>query len=262
MAETSLDTAESMAKLIVETEFGVEVERRDRHTHEGLHDFDIHLSDATVPMEVKTATNQYMRRLYARLMKHGMELPAAGKWEWQVNLRAEADVGRLFKQRDQLALGLRALEEQDLNFVPRGRHRSEGSIADLFLETFPEIDAAWGWRFPKASPKVHLLPPTDGGAIGPGVVNEFVSKFVTSQSDEGRLDKLYRVDAHRRHIFIWLESTWPIVWSSFCDNALPGDRPKLPDRITDVWVAGYCRGFQIQAWYLPSTGVWRLVRER
>lgn len=161
-------------------------------------------------------------------------MPAARAWDWHVELHATGDISRLMKEREQFALGLRAIEERGIQHVPeRGMFR-EGSTPELFLETFPEVSSGWGWPHPKSSPRIHLMWPSVGGAVGPGAVNTFVSNFLATLTESGALEKLTRIDAARRHVFIWLESTHMVVWSSFCDKGLPTERPDLPEGLTDV----------------------------
>jgi hypothetical protein len=254
--EAELDLAETMAKWIVSAVFGVYLKPRDVHTHEGLHDFDIVFVDGAVPLEVKTATNPDLRRLYAGLLRHGMKLPAAGTYEWQVSLRPNADVRRLVKEQRQLALGLRALEVGVGDFV---MYRRQGDTRQALGDLFPEIDEAWGWAHPQGPAKVHLLPPGGGGAVGPSAINPFVTAFLSRIAERDGLAKLMRPGTDRRHVFIWLESTLLVEWMSFCENQLPPDKPNLPEQVTDVWLAGYCRGNEIQAWYLPANEGWRSV---
>lgn len=260
LAEAELDYAEAMAQQIVSRFLKVPVKQRDVHTHEGLHDFDILSPDGPVPLEVKTATDGDLRRLYAGFLKHGMELPVSGTCDWQVNLRPNADVKRLFKEKEQLALGLRAIEEEGRTYFDHRRSISRyGSTVELFCEMFPEVDSAWGWAFPIDPPKIHLLPPGDGGAVGPAAVNPFVTDFLSRIADRGGFAKLMKTGAERRHVFIWLESTLQLESMSFCENELPADLPDLPQEVSDVWLAGFCRGVHLQAWYLAPTESWRLI---
>lgn len=253
-----MNRGEQMAQRMLERALGVRLEPRDVRTHEGLHDFDILLPEATVPLEVKTATDQNLRRLFAGFEKFGDELPAAGSWDWHVELQSTADVRRLMREREQFALGLRALEGQRIQHVPERGMFPFGSTQELFLETFPEVISAWGWPHPKDSPRIHLMWPSVGGAVGPGAVNTFVTGFLGTLAESGALEKLTRIDVARRHVFIWLESTHMVVWSSFCDRDLPSDRAELPPGVTDVWLAGMCQG-QAQAWYLAPGQVWDRV---
>lgn len=260
MQKAELDHAEAMAEQIVTRVLRVDLKQRDIHTHEGLHDFDILFPEGPVPLEVKTATDRDLRRLFAGLMRHGMELLVQGKCDWQLNLRANADVKRLFKEREQLALGLRAMEEEGHTFFDNRRGTlTQGSTVDLFRDLFPEVESAWGYAYPKEPPKIHLLPPAFSGAIGPEAVNPFVTQFLSLIAERNGFDKLKRTEASRRHVFIWLESTLGVESMSFCGNKVPLDRPVLPDPLTDVWLAGYCRGVQVQVWYLPPGEGWRSV---
>jgi hypothetical protein len=253
-----MNRGEQMAKETLERVLGVRLEPRDVRTHEGLHDFDILFSEGAAPLEVKTATDQNLRRLFAGFEKLGDQLPAVGSWDWHVELHSTSDINRLMKEREQFALGLRAIEEQGIQHVPERGVFPWGSTPELFLATFPEVSSAWGWPHPKSSPTIHLLWPSVGGAVGPGAVNTFVTTFLMTLAESGALEKLTRVDAARRHVFIWLESTHMVVWSSFCDRGLPTERPALPDGLTDIWVAGLCGG-NVQAWYLPQGQGWEQV---
>jgi hypothetical protein len=253
-----MNRGEQMAQKILEGALGVPLELRDVRTHEGFHDFDILFSEGVVPLEVKTATDQNLRRLFAGFEKVGDELPAAGSWDWHVELHATSDINRLMKEREQFTLGLRAIEEQGIQHVPERGMFPDGSTPELFLETFPEVSSAWGWPHPKGSPTIHLMWPSVGGAVGPGAVNAFVSVFLATLTESGALEKLTRIDASRRHVFIWLEPTYMVVWSSFCDKVLPTERPELPEGLTDVWLAGVCGG-NVQAWYLPQGKSWEQV---
>lgn len=260
LGEAELNLPEIMARDIVSAVLGLELAQRDRLTHEGLHDFDILSPNGLVPLEVKTATDHDLRRLYAGFLKHGTEVPASGTCDWQLNLRGTADIRRLLKEQERLRLSLKALEEHGLTFLPRRpRTPEEESVMEIFEEVFPEVEAAWGWAYPRDTPKIHFVPASGGGAIGPEAVNSYLSQFLGDLSGRGALQKLMRLPSDRRHLFVWLESTLPVFWMSFCEDELPPGRPTLPPEVTDVWLAGYCRGVQIQAWYLPWDQEWRAV---
>ena len=250
-----MNRGEQMAQEILERVLGVRLEPRDVRTHEGLHDFDILFPEGVEPLEVKTATDPSLRRLFAGFEKLGDEVPAAGSWDWHVELHTASDIKRLMKEREQFVLGLRAIEEQGMRHIPERGVFRDGSTPELFLDAFPEVSSAWGWPHPKSSPTIHLTWPSVGGAVGPGAVNTFLSRFLATLAESGALEKLTRIDAVRRHVFIWLEPTHMLVWSSFCDKGLPTERPELPQGVTDVWLAGLCGG-RIQAWYLPHDQAW------
>lgn len=260
LGEAELNLPEIMAREIVSSALGLDLAHRDRLTHEGHHDFDILYSHGPVPLEVKTATDYDLRRLYAGFLKHGTEVPASGTCDWQLNLRGTADIRRLLKEQERLRIGLRALEEHGLTFLPRrARTPEEESTIEIFEELFPEVEAAWGWAYPRDTPKIHFVPASGGGAIGPEAVNMYLGQFLGDLSGRGALQKLMRAPSDRRHLFVWLESTLPVFWMSFCEDERPPGRPTLPPEVTDVWLAGYCRGVQIQAWYLPWDQEWRAV---
>lgn len=163
------------------------------------------------------------------------------------------------KEREQFALGLRAIEEQGIQHVPERGALPWGSTPELFLQTFREVSSAWGWPHPRGPPTIHLMWPSGGGAVGPGAVNAFVSNFLATLSESAALKKLTRIDASRRHLFIWLESTHMLVWFTFCDKELPTEKPELPGGLTDVWLAGLCGTGNVQAWYLAEAKPWERV---
>lgn len=247
---------EEIARNLVAEQLGVVPVHRDVETHLGLHDFDLPFTGGhSEALEITTATDRDMRSLGAALEKHGMDLgPAAMKLAWQVTLHPTASVKALKKNVDQLALGLASLEQLGVsNFIVK-RDRHQHDQVRVFAEAFPDIKDGWGWPSSRA-PRVIAVPPGATSMIGPELVNLVIEQFLAADEQQDVRDKLRKSGCIERHVFVWIRGLFGPV-ESLCEREVPDRPPELPEEITQVWVAAYCRDEGIELWHARPPSGW------
>lgn len=154
-----------------------------RETHKGLHDYEGVLRNGhTIALEVTSAADPTKISLLKKLEADGRALgPAAFSRSWQITISWDANVNRLRKKADQIALALGACEIFGIHsFSARHSGRlGDASPVQSVLLTFPEIEHAYSWT-PKGEPKIELIWGALAGFTGSEVVNPFVEEFVAS----------------------------------------------------------------------------------
>jgi hypothetical protein len=194
-----------------------------------MHDFDLFVADRVISLEVTSATDKSVRRLWHAVHETSWDEPSLSR-SWALSLRPRIRIGSM---RPHVAALLQVLEQ---NGVPK----------------FPSSDAS---HSPPASVAVTQLKRL--GVIGGLAVDSHPSRIVVGVagpaewgSDDDlnlamapaiadNIDKLRRATADERHLFVWLDWSDHRVQAATLNivtlGRLPGSPPEFPEGLDVVW---------------------------
>ncbi|MGI8414562.1 MAG: hypothetical protein ACR2QA_19150 [Solirubrobacteraceae bacterium] len=262
MAGREPSREELSAANIVVAQLGGTAEPRDDMTAlEGMHDFDIELPDRRVALEVTSAVDGAVLSLQNTAF--GQEWPAPElQSDWWVGVPQEAVDIRLRKVRPILVSALRTLEAHgtpeiapgwvDYGIPPEMPAAVAQSVQMLFNLGIDSARSANPVR--RGAAQMHFL--FHGGASA-----DFDQLHqVLLEKVNAKAPKLLRADADERHVFVWLDGTYPDAEMAVAILPPPSPAPELPAGIDAVWLATPPFDNPERVWVMTPSGGWRVLK--
>lgn len=198
---------------------------------DGTHDFDLHVADRVLSVEVTTAADQEEVAFDAAIAHQNRPLQHA-RQSWVVHLSKGVHLRNAFSRIDR---HLARLEEDgvdcfdgryphDPEMGENGDHPTVLELADLGVLT----GAACG------PGNTLFISRRSLGAASPDHVNRVV-EACAARTDN--LKKLRGANGHKRHLFVWVDGSSTQAFLMMTEEHLPETGPRLPDPITTAWAA-------------------------
>ncbi|WP_147374385.1 hypothetical protein [Microbacterium sp. AG238] len=223
---------ERWARDVVVAELGVPAHLYDDGRTQGMPDVLIHGPSGIEPLEVVTAHDDEYLRMSAALKQLGRRIDIAPSSQaWAVSLiHARANVKGLRRQLPDLIIAHETLLR--LEVVPEVLER-------LGIEDAHPLDGEYGY--------IRLLPAGWNSWDYGQSFSDWLDDFLDRHNDVPR--KLAEHGGARQHAFIWVGSAaaWSAndqleAWDDDEPPPLPERDPRVPESITDVWVASLLVG--------------------
>lgn len=254
---------EIAAASIVAMQLGGKAHSRDGvRAPEGMHDFDIELSDGRrVALEVTSAVNGAVISLQNTAF--GQEWPAPElQSDWWIGIPQEASTTRLRSLRRTLVAELRILEAHGAPEIapdwtdygippelPPAVTRSVRALLDSGIDWARSINSERS-----GDAQLHFV--FHGGASSDfEQLHRIVLERVTAKAP-----KLVRADADERHLFVWLDGTYPDAELAVGTLPPPSPAPELPAEVDAIWLSTPPFGNPERLWVLTSSAGWRVLK--
>jgi hypothetical protein len=183
---------------------------------------------------------------------------------WAVTLsRSDPDqnIARLVKRMTPLLVMFEREGETkvEVQYSPRYRPKPGGMKDELHEARVTMFDngvsRAQVWNTPDQGKRGEILfMISEGMSSDPGLLNDLVVDRANK-----KVEKLRVTDATERHVFIWMDSTYPSAELAFA-TLPPPPAPPIPTEIDEVWLVeptGLPR--HVKIWRLRQLGEWEVV---
>lgn len=263
MAGREPSREELAAADIVARHLGGTSESRDGVTvRQGMHDFDIELADGRrVALEVTSAVDGAVIELQNTAFGNEWRAPELQS-DWWIGIPQETTNIRLRKSHCSFVSALRVLEA----------HRIPGIAPDWIDFGIPATLAAAVVQsvqslFTLGIDWARSADPPQGGTAqlhfvfhGGASSNFDQLHQLVLERVEAKHPKLLRADADERHLFVWIDGTYPDAELAVATLPPPSPAPDLPAGLDAVWLATPPFGDPERVWVLtPSTG-WHAIK--
>ena len=233
MTEAQWDEEKAAADIVAAQVGAAQPDKRDvPGAPPGTHDYDLHIGDRTIVLEVTSATDGEVRSLWDTVHDHEWEEATLGR-SWGLTLKPGSRIKGL---ADKAVPLLRTLEAQGVEkFDDSYPSRRSSDVTLRALHQLSEIGIRNGISMNSKPTRivVSVIGPSGWGSSGT-LIN------VVERAAQRKVKQLSRAAADERHLFLWLD------WSDYDAQAamhfvmdlgvLPEHPPSLPAGIDKVWI--------------------------
>ncbi len=194
-----------------------------------MYDADVVLpNNRRIAMEITTVTDgQFMEtwRLADRLdwVLDGL----VGRW--YVSIRPSCNLHELRRQLPGVLNDARAIGQTKIivQHHPADLAQIHSQLSQLSVRLAVHLEGG-------EDGEVLLAPAGEAGATSPDLIADAVT--IEANKPDNVL-KLFRAEAHERHLFIWLMSSQHQLMAAITLDMLPSAQPDLPECVDVIWVA-------------------------
>jgi hypothetical protein len=250
-SQRSMDRAEIVAKLIVETILpGAKLEYCLEQSH-GEYDFDLYYPNGVVAaVEVTESTDQLQKWTSAKIRskKDGGPIIKARhcKKSWMIFPTNDAKTIPVIRRKADEYLA--RVEQAGLDSFRcldayTARQQREAGLEKVFSPPVPRCveDICYDLKIlggsvisNGASPQIFISHPRGGGAVGPGTA---VRAGEREASKEDNRKKLGAAKTDERHFVVYIDIGLP--WIALTTLEPPSTLPELPEEMTHIWLIGH-----------------------
>ncbi len=241
---------EEIAKRIVEAVLpGAEMKPNLIQSH-GEYDFDLLYPNGTVAAaEVTTSTDPDLKQIGAeiRSKKKGGPIIEAHNCQksWMVFPMRDALVSKIRKEADECLSAVELAGITHFSSADAYNHQlfKAPGIEKLVMspvhrcveDICTRLGIMSGSTIPDdPPPKIHILNPMAGGAVGPQSATEAGVREAWKEDNQRKLDVAKTAE---RHLMVYLDAALPLF--ALTEFEPPSTLPELPAEITHIWLIGH-----------------------
>ena len=251
-----MDHAEKVAKIILEAALpGATMAFRPVQSNME-YDFDLRYPNGVVAaVEVTSSRNQILTQTNAEIFskkKGGSVIKAVKcKKSWLIFPSANAQIKDIRKKADEYLANIESegLEEFDIHRM----HISPKCARDICID----LNLIWGAVFSPTETPPEIRIAGVGGASAVGATS--ATKAGEKEADANK-EKLGKAGTIERHLVVYVDQMNGSPYIALTDFEPPSVFPKLPDKITHIWlVTEYKKADRFVVWYGSKNEFWRKI---
>ena len=233
MTQSGWDEERAAAEIVGAQLGAAAMEKRDvPGAPSGTHDYDIHIGDRVIALEVTSATDGDVRSLWDTVHDQEWEAPSLGR-SWGLTLKPGSRTKGLAEKALPFLRTLEAggVEKFDDSYPSRlssdGVLQAQRQLSELGIRNGISMDSK------PTRIVVSVIGPSGWGSAD-------TLTYLVERAAQRKVEQLGRATAEERHVFLWLD------WSDYDAQAamhfvmdlgvLPKSPPALPEGIDKVWV--------------------------
>jgi hypothetical protein len=227
-----------------------------------MHDFDIALTDGRiVALEVTSAVDGSVIELHNTAFARAWLIPEL-QLDWWIGIPRESGTIPLRKSRSALIAVLRCFQAHGLtavapDWVEYGIPSTLPAAVIQAVETLFQLGADWARSTDRGRDSTAQLHFFFHGAASANF--DQLHQLMLERVEAKRL-KLLRANAHERHIFVWLDNTYPDAELAVATLPPPSSAPTLPAQVDAVWLATPPFGDPERVWLLRPSDGWCVIK--
>jgi hypothetical protein len=206
------------------------------------HDFDIHVYDKVIALEITSASDKAMMTQTAQAFKREWPAPSlANDWQIGVNRTAGQSQVDLNPVKKKIEKVLAVFERHDVKEVgavglstPPRWHGAPQDVIDATTEMFVLGVTLARMHRPAKIPGGALVLPSIHGGHGADA-DDLIG--LAERDGKSNAEKLQNAEADERHLWIWVDGTTPDAELAMHLGHMPSGPPELPTGVDVVWAA-------------------------
>jgi hypothetical protein len=266
--------SEQIAKRVVEAVLpGTQMKPNVEQSH-GEYDFELCYPDgATAAVEITASVNPDQKQIAAEIRNKKKGGPVIRSKSchnsWMIFPMRNARVSRIRKEVDECLSLLERAGIEHFSSADAFNRLLSGGAGYKDLQMCPTDrcveDVCYDLRIMSGStipgdtpPKIFILNPIEGGAVGPTVAIE--AGELEARKEDNR-KKLGAANSSERHLMVYVDAVLPSF--ALTEFEPPSELPRLPSEITHIWLIGHSGGGtkdEFVVWRASTEDPWRSRR--